>query len=335
LYYDPRYEEIELILKGKPEVEMGEVKRPAEPPDWRELREKSAAFLGQSKNLRVAVIHCCSLLKLEGLPGFRDGLEVVRGLVEQFWPTLYPLLDAEENNDPTQRLNALRSLMAPRGSLGTWLNMLDYLYATPLFQPKGAPPLTFDDLQAARQRGGPEAGASKAPDIAALRSAVREGGATQAALHRKNLQDAIESVKAIDEFLAKTIGARNSISFADLEGVLKEMVDGLQAFLGDGTAGQPAGAAGTQPPAAGAGDSDGIVVSGSIRSREDVVRALDGLCEYYRQVEPGSPVPFLLRRAQRLATMDFVQAVQELNLATIDSLKPSMGSAVEAPPPAT
>jgi type VI secretion system protein ImpA len=68
-----------------------------------------------------------------------------------------------------------------------------------------------------------------------------------------------------------------------------------------------------------------------------VVRALDSICEYYRQIEPSSPVPYLLRRAQKLAKMDFVQAVQELNLTTVDGLRPSMGSAVEnpeAPPPA-
>ena len=59
------------------------------------------------------------------------------------------------------------------------------------------------------------------------------------------------------------------------------------------------------------------------------MRAIDSICEYYRQVEPSSPVPYLLRRAQKLARMDFVQAVQELNLATIDSLRPSMGTAVD------
>jgi type VI secretion system protein ImpA len=65
------------------------------------------------------------------------------------------------------------------------------------------------------------------------------------------------------------------------------------------------------------------------------VTALESICQYYDQVEPGSPVPFLLRRAQKLATMNFVQAVQELNIAGLDALRPSMGSAIEgeAPPP--
>ena len=60
-----------------------------------------------------------------------------------------------------------------------------------------------------------------------------------------------------------------------------------------------------------------------------MVQTIDSICDYYRQVEPSSPVPYLLRRAQKLARMDFVEAMQELKLATVDSLRPSMGSAVE------
>jgi len=54
-------------------------------------------------------------------------------------------------------------------------------------------------------------------------------------------------------------------------------------------------------------------VSGSIRSREDVGRALDRICDYYSKSSFKSrAVP--LRRGQKLAVMDFVQAVQEVDL---------------------
>jgi type VI secretion system protein ImpA len=102
---------------------------------------------------------------------------------------------------------------------------------------------------------------------------------------------------------------------------------------GAGAGGAEAGGARAPEGTAGGGPA-GIMVSGSIRSREDVVQALESVCEYYRQVEPCSPVPFLLKRAQKLAMMDFVQAVQELNVATLDSLRPSLGSGVEAAPTA-
>jgi type VI secretion system protein ImpA len=96
----------------------------------------------------------------------------------------------------------------------------------------------------------------------------------------------------------------------------------------------PAEAGGAAGSPAAAGGSTAIQVSGVIRSREDVVRTLDGVLEYYRQVEPGSPVPLLLRRVQKLVPMDFVQAMQELNLATVDTLRPLAGSTLDTPPAA-
>jgi type VI secretion system protein ImpA len=340
LSYDPRFEELETILKGKPEVEIGAVKRPAEPPDWGELRDKSVEFLRASKHLRAAVILCCSLVKTKGLPGFRDGLELVRGLVEQRWAAVYPLLDPDDNNDPTQRLNILSSLTRPRGSdTSGWLNIIDYLYAAPVCQPKGAPPITFDQLEAAKMKAsGAEGVPADAPDPAKLGAAIRQSGASdQLAAHQKTLQEALESAQAIDQFLTNTLGAGGTISFEVLQQSLKGMLGSLQPYLAGGA---PDGAAaahgGGAEGAAGGATFGGIPVSGSVRSREDVVRAIDSICEYYRQVEPCSPVPYLLRRAQKIAEMNFVEAVQELNLATVDSLRPSMGSAVpkEAAPDA-
>src|SRR6185369_17402649 len=110
LSLDPRFQELETILKGKPEVDIGSVQKPAEPPDWGKLTEKCSEFLDQSKHLNAASMMCCGLLKTGGLTGFLDGLHLVDGLVERYWPTVYPLLDATDNNDPTQRLNALLSL---------------------------------------------------------------------------------------------------------------------------------------------------------------------------------------------------------------------------------
>jgi type VI secretion system protein ImpA len=41
----------------------------------------------------------------------------------------------------------------------------------------------------------------------------------------------------------------------------------------------------------GAGTSASAALPGTITSREDVVRLLDRMCEYYERNEPSSPVP--------------------------------------------
>lgn len=332
---DPAFDELETILKGKPEVEMGTVKKPAEPPDWGALQKKGAEFLGKSKHLRVAVMLCCSQLKTGGFAGFADGLRLIRGLVGQYWGNLYPALDPEDNNDPTQRLNYLRSLTPEngRGSLySTWLTPLDYLYTTPIYQPKGAPPLTFDDLIAAKKKAsGGEGAPADALDMSKVSSMMTEAGGDRIAAQQQALQQALEAVQGIDQFLSNTLGAGNSISFDTLGQALKEISTGLEPYLASGSQTSPEGEGSTQDSTVAAGG--GISISGSIRRREDVVRAIDAICEFYRQVEPSSPVPYLLRRAQKMVMMDFVQAVQELNIATVDSLKPSMGSALDSGQP--
>lgn len=326
---DGEFDRIETILKGKPEVEIGTVQRPAEPPDWMELAEASAGFLGRSKHIRVAVIFCCSQLKTSGLTGFRDGLELIRGLLEQYWPALYPQLDPEDKNDPTQRLNILGTLTRPRGTvLGGWLAIVDGLYAAALCQPKGAPAITFDQLIASRAAATPaegEAAPVEGPSAAAVAGAIRDAGNEQIGAQREALKQSLSAIQGIDQFLTTTLGAGNTISFEVVERALQEMLMVLESYVSDSD-GSPIEAAGESAAAA------AINVRGAIRSREDVVRAIDTICSYYEQVEPSSPVPYVLRRAQILAQMNFIEAVQELNLANAESLRPSMGSAIPPSP---
>lgn len=51
---------------------------------------------------------------------------------------------------------------------------------------------------------------------------------------------------------------------------------------------------------------------GAVDSRDDVIRALDAICDYYRRREPGSPLPVLLLRARGLVNLDFMALLEDL-----------------------
>ena len=70
LSYDPGFLALEGLVAGKPETQFSA----AEEPDWKAVHDACLVLLGQSKDLRVAVILCLALLKLEGAVGLRDGL---------------------------------------------------------------------------------------------------------------------------------------------------------------------------------------------------------------------------------------------------------------------
>ena len=325
---DPSFDALENLLKGKPEVEIGSVLKPAEPPDWNELRKQSAEYLGKSKHLRVATMFCGSLLKTGGVEGFRDGLQFIHGLLEQRWAAFYPLLDPEDNNDPEMRLNILRALTLERGALAAgWLTIVDSLYAAEVCRPRGMAPVTFDQVLSIKQN--PPDGSSVSKLGAAIRSA---GGEVLAARHQA-LKESLEAVEGMDQFLTSTLGAGKTISFEILENALKETLGLIAPYIagGEGEVGEAGAAATTEVGGDGStsGGAARISVRGPVRSREDVVKVLDSICAYYDQIEPGSPVPYLLRRAQKMVKMNFIEAIQELNIATVDALRPSMGSTVD------
>jgi type VI secretion system protein ImpA len=68
----------------------------------------------------------------------------------------------------------------------------------------------------------------------------------------------------------------------------------------------------------------------SITSRDEVRRALEELCEYYRVHEPASPLPLLLRRCQRLVGLDFLTTLRELAPEALATLTWLSGSSHES-----
>jgi type VI secretion system protein ImpA len=83
-------------------------------------------------------------------------------------------------------------------------------------------------------------------------------------------------------------------------------------------------------PAAGsaAGGATGGAVAGAgaeIRSREDAVRELDRVCMYLERHEPANPAPLLIRRAQRLVQMNFLDILRDLAPEGMSSIEKIAG----------
>jgi type VI secretion system protein ImpA len=63
------------------------------------------------------------------------------------------------------------------------------------------------------------------------------------------------------------------------------------------------------------------VATGEIRSPADVKRLIDQMCEFYARTEPSSPIPLLLRRAQRLVGKNFLEILTDLSPSAIEGVK--------------
>jgi type VI secretion system protein ImpA len=67
----------------------------------------------------------------------------------------------------------------------------------------------------------------------------------------------------------------------------------------------------------------------SVRSRQEVIRAIDLILDYYSNNEPSSPVPLLVARARRLVSMSFVDAIKDLAPGGLKDLLLVAGSTEE------
>src|SRR3546814_843338 len=110
LEYDPLFGDLERSAQGKPEQQFGDTIVPSEEPEWNDVRDNALAVLSRSKDLRAAVHLGQALTRTDGFQGICDTLGLVRGYVERYWETVHPQLDPEDDNDPTERVNALAAL---------------------------------------------------------------------------------------------------------------------------------------------------------------------------------------------------------------------------------
>jgi type VI secretion system protein ImpA len=66
-----------------------------------------------------------------------------------------------------------------------------------------------------------------------------------------------------------------------------------------------------------------------VTSRDDVVRALNLVLDYYKANEPSSPVPLLVQRAKRLVPMSFMEAIKDLAPAGLKEMQAVTGNTDE------
>jgi type VI secretion system protein ImpA len=99
LAYDAEFLELETLSTPKAEQQFGDSIMPGEEPNWGDVADKAESVLLRSKDFRAAIFLTRGLTHKEGIRGFVQGLQVLIGFSENFWDTLHPQLDAEDNND--------------------------------------------------------------------------------------------------------------------------------------------------------------------------------------------------------------------------------------------
>jgi type VI secretion system protein ImpA len=293
LEYDPEFMALEVASRGTPERQAGNAILPAEPPQWAEVHGQALALAHRTRDLRLAVLLARAGAHAGGLKAYSQALSLVATLLERFWANVHPKLDASDGNDATMRLNALAPLSDTASGLAD-------LRATLMGKPSAS--LTVRLVELAWTRCEPLAGESK-PTQAGLLAGLRAAAADDPGLVAA-MRAAQAAVVSIEQAVATHVGAASG---PDLR-ALRRVVDGLA----QAAAQLDGGAVTTESTASDTPTSSVAVAAGDIRSREDVLRVLDRVCDWVERHEPTNPAPLLIRRAQRLMSKSFIDLVRDL-----------------------
>jgi type VI secretion system protein ImpA len=303
LEYDPAFALLERSAQGKAEQQIGQTIVPSEPPDWKAVHEQAAALLARTKDLRIVSHLVRALLHREGFVGLAEGLGVIRGLLERYWAPLHPRLDPDDQHDPTIRISAL-ALLSDAQLLGA-------LRAAPLVKSRAFGPVSLRDIAIASGETAAPPGTPKL-EMTAVEAAFQD--ATDEALETTAtaIAQSVEHLRRIESVFTEAAG----VAGPDVTG-LTQILNQANRAVGPRLERRKAAAAGALAPAGGEGavltnGTGHVASSGEITSRDDVVRALDKICDYYARHEPSSPLPLLLQRCKRLATMSFLEIVREM-----------------------
>lgn len=311
LEYDPAYLDAFRAGLGTPERRMGDTVVAAEEPDWRQVQTRCEALMTRSKDLRVAVLLTRALAHLQGFAGLADGLGLIQGLLERYWDQLYPLLDPEDDNDPTARINALVELCDRE-------HLLDFLRTATLVRSPVFGPLTYRDIEVAEGHVSPPPDV-KVLDATAVSAVFQDCDLDQLQGSTSAVSLAQERLRSVVEVLWQRIRTDQMPDLDPLTGLLSAVEKALKGQLAQRlppeaeTSGDEAAQAQEAPLDQNPTKGPGLAAApAQITSRDDVVRTIDRICDYYSRYEPSSPVPLLLKRARRLATGSFVDIVRDL-----------------------
>lgn len=328
LEYDAEYAEMERAAQGAPEQQYGDTIIEAKEPEWGEVRRSCLDLLQRSKDVRILMHLARSCLRTGGLGDFCDALRLAQGVIEQFWETLHPQLDPEDDNDPTIRVNALASLIDVP-------TVIAPLRATPIVRSRVVGSFSRRDIAIAtgeipkpeRRGGDDDDDGPKLPDKQQIDAAFQSCDFEQLKRDMEAAAAGAAAVRSLEDTVTRHVGAGQMRSLAalakELDSIHKVLAEQVKR-VGPAEAApqeepeeeEPVGGAPTSGGSASPGTKKGGLIqnwNADLTSRDEAIRVLEKVCQFYERNEPSSPLPLLLRRAIRLSSKSFLDILYDVS----------------------
>lgn len=284
---------------------------------WRDAVRLIRAQATETRDLWLAVYLARAGAKLGELQIVADGAALLAGLVEGMWDDVHPTLEEADfvgRKTPCESLTKIREFLAP-------------LRRATVFEHRQGK-VSGEDLERFASEGAAADGYAQFRGATASSDPERAAEIAEAFAEAVARLDAIrDSIRRVDAVLVANAGSDTGTNFQPTYDVLASLRSAVVPFAGLEADAPDDGAVAGGESAAGAGPAP----SGRVNSRDDVVRALDAICDYYKLREPGHPVPVLMKRARHWVGMDFLQLLDDLVPGSAEDARRVLVSKLDEP----
>ncbi len=263
-------------------------------PDWAEVQKASLPALARSHDLRAVVHLGASALWLQGLDPFVDTLSAAAAWLENHWTDVHPRVDDDAMirhgallcfSDSIAIINRVRRVPLVRNRVQGAFSLRDIEIATGQLKPGESDAVTEKaEIDAAFDNASVE-------DLETLNATVTRG---------------LTAIAQLSAAMEAGAGSEWTLDLSPLSNELKKIERHVASRLAIKTGVAPAEEATGE-----VGSETGGPV-GSVRSRQDAIRALDAVAAFFRQSEPSSPIPLLVERAKRLVSKNFLEVLADI-----------------------
>jgi len=311
--YKSVYEQLKEARRQEEDLSAGEWVHETKRADWNLVLKLGQDVLAkQSKDLQVAAWLSEALVAKEGYRGLKQGLDLCRGMIEQFWDSMYPELeddDTELRSVPLQFITSRLDL-----PLRQWPLMkggIDYLKwkeSTTVPTEKEAE----EDSNKQNRRSMLVADGKTTPEQ--VETALKETPVEAFAQLKQDLDASLESLNTLDTLAQEKFG-EYAPGFGAMRETLEELQNTARILFKQRGGEEPAGAEeapAEEPPA---GVEEGPVSAPAAREPQrpapagaqpavprdlnDAAQRIAAVARWYREQNPQSAVPYLILRGLR------------------------------------
>jgi type VI secretion system protein ImpA len=314
LRYAGTYDAIQEARRADDALAQGDWQRATKVSDWRGVIELATTALAtRSKDLQLAAWLLEASVKVHGFAGLRDGLGLMRELMERFWDTVYPEVedgDLEFRAAPIEWINdrlpeTVKAVPIARSSVGDQYAWWHWHESR-----------TVENLG----RQNPEA---RELALAEGKISGEEFDKAVAALARAHWEELFETLSEargeltqLDAAVGERFG-RNAPSLVKLKEATEEVRTLIESIVKRKRELEPDATRPGSPVPEGerVPGRDGSVESvdgGMLRDRAAALRQLAEVAAFFRRTEPHSPVAYLVQRAVHWGHMPLEDWLKEV-----------------------